>query len=895
MHPPNLDAAALTHQLARLFASGRERRPLIAVYGTCDDPRPLDLPGVGRFDVVRATSQLDLRAHLPDPTLADPARTVYLVPWTDKLPLDVASRFSRDGEVFRVDEAVRLSRLFTAPFETVDADAVTSRLAAWLLHTPPAAPLPSPGGRLTHHALWTTWLRHTWGLDLDDGGLSTLLAWAAANAHGPRLAAQLGHSAATGVQAELETLLSRRFGEPAPAILRAWLHERGTSLLGFAVLCETLARRTDDRALATWLALKAEPFLGARTDAGQRRTILTRLADLVAPTLAELHRTNQRDALRAALDAADTLADEHVHAALIASARLLSSWHMRLDALGKLLADAARAPDDDALARADEALRSLENHDRPKYSRDSRAAAELTRAEAGVRLLAWLVRRTDDPATSADALARWYIDEGSWLDRARQTARGADTGPFGAGVTAILARVDDARRSLDRTFAASLVDRRPGPAIPLADALERVALGFLRGRPSRRLLTIVLADMAWTHALELLGSLDDDASRWGPLAWHGLDTPVPCPAVLATIPAISPLCRATLLSGRPAPRGVLPTTGAEPKRLAEHRTLTTALSGNAPLFIRPAHIDSAGADVLAQIRDPQTRLVTIVLDTHAAAHSWRARAIRPLFELLDAAQSSRRAVLLTSDHGRIPGEPPRLKTPARWRPWTADTTIQPHETAFPSESAWTPRGARGVLVVHDDTHRPESPGDHGGATLAEVVTPMTLLGWEAMADEHDDPALKIHAAAPPRWWHLHVDVPPVPLTPPPRRKLIRPQLEPQLALPTLAPPPDDPSTHHPLTRRLLASPIFEARIREPSQRVQAEQLLEALLRHGNAASDELLGALLRIPARRVGGFVARASEVLNVDGYPVVHHDPISRRAELHVERLQTCFELESP
>jgi len=919
MHPPNLDPAALAHQLARMFAGGRERRPLIAVHGTCDDPRPLDLPGVGRFEVVRADSELDLRARMPEPSLAAPARTVFLISWTHQLPLDIAGRFSRDGQVFRVDDEVRLSRLFTAPFETIDADALTSRLAAWLLAAPPPTPLPSPGGRLTFHALWTTWLRHTWGLDLDEGGLSGLLAWAAGNAHGPRLAAALTAGAAAGVQAELESLLSRRFGEPAPSILRAWLHERGTTLLGFAILCETLAAKADDdRALHTWLALKAEPLLGARADAGPRHKLMHRLAGLVAPTLGELGRTDQRVALRAALDAADALADDHVREALIDSRRLLSSWHQRLAALGRLLAEAAARPSRDGLARAVAELRELEKHDRPHYSRDGRAAAELARAEAGVRLLAWLVDRDDAsaaglsaPARRAEGLARWYVAEGGYLDRARQAARGADGEGFGAGVAAVLAHVDAARRALDRRFAEGLVawsaDRGPELAVPLAGALERLALDYLRARPARRLLVVLLADMPWPHALDLLTSLDEDASRWAPLAWPDPDALGAHPAVLAPVPATAALCRAALLSGRAAPKGVLPPAGGEARQLAEHPGLAALQPGVTPaLFVRPAHADSAGREVLAQLRDPRARLVVVILDGLPAhdgdpSRPWQARAIRPLFELLDAAQASGRAVLLASDHGRIPadrGAAPggrAARSGARWRPWTADATVQPHETAFPAEAAWSPRDARGVVVVHDDQHRPSQPGDHGGATLAEVVTPMILLGWEGMDDEHDDPALALRAVAPPRWWHLPDQ--PLARPEPPRRKPARPRPEPQLPLLPLTPTPApaDPGARHPLTARLLAAPVFEARAGASSHRDKALRVVDALLRHGNAAGDEHLGALLGVPARRVGGFVALASEVLNVDGYAVLRHDPVARRSELHARLLAHCFELERP
>ncbi len=931
MHAPTLDLAIITHQLARMYAGGQKHRSLIAVHGRCDDPRPIVLPGVGRFAVVLVDSELDLRRLLHEPSHGEPTPTVYLVPWLEHLPLDVAGRFAHDGRVFRVDAEVRLSRLFTDPFETIDPDVLTSKLAAWLLQEPPQAPLPSPGGRLTLRALWNTWLRTTWGIDLDESGPGGFLAWAASNGHGPRLAQALESAAAAGVQTELEATLGRRFGEPAPAIFNAWLQERGTPLLGFAILCETLVPRShEDRALRTWLALKAAPFLGPRVHANQCHRLLQRLAELVPPTLAELARAQQRVALRAALEAADTLADEHVRAALIDSPRLLSSWQQRLAALGRLLKDAAPAPAHATLDRAVLALRALEQHDRPRYSRDGRAAAELARAEAGVRLLAWLLARTDPPAAHsmhpgerAEQLARWYIDEGSYLDRVRQAARGASTDPFGIGVTTLLARVEDERAQLDRQFAESLATvphgRNPGQTIALADALERIAVRFLEDGSDRRVLVVLLADMAWRQAIDLLASLDDDASRWAPLAWHGLhgsrsDT-VPCPVVLGTIPSIAPLGRSALLSGRPAPPGVLPTTGDDALRIAEHRGLARLHAGSAPaLFLRHALDASVGSDVLAQIRDPRARLVTVVLDaidaslvedTHTAS-PWRARTIRPLFELLDAAQAAGRAVLLTTDHGHISAD--RLErteetTPrggARWRPWMPGATVSPHETPFLAEHAWAPRGAQGVLVIHDERHRHDTTStqarEHGGATLAEVVTPMFLLGWEGMDSELDDPELALKAATPPRWWHLHLEPPPVR---PPREsrrpRPVRNDPQPQLTLLALTPDPPPPAAdggYQPLTRQLLASPIFAVRAAEPRQREQTILAIEVLLRHGAAASEDILGPALGIAARRVGGFIVKASEILNVDGYAVLAYDPIARRAELHLERLLHCFEL---
>ncbi|MCY1059698.1 BREX-2 system phosphatase PglZ [Nannocystis sp. SCPEA4] len=921
MQPPSLTLSALSHQLARMFAGGREHRPLIAIHGVCDDPRPIDLPGVGRFEVVLADSELGLRRQLHEPGQAAPRRTVYLVPWTARIPLDVAGYFAHDGRVFRIDTEVRVSHLFTAPFETIDPEVLSSKLVAWLLRVPPPASLPSPGGRLTFKGLWDTWLQHEWGLDLDTSGLSTLLAWAAGNGFGPRLAAALGHEAAAGVQSELEAILDRRLGEPATAIFRAWLADRGAMLLGFAILCETLAPKSDhDQSLRTWLALKAETFLGAKGEAQQRRKLLHRLGGLASPTLGELRRSPQRSVLRAALDAAEALADDHVRHALIDSPRLLSSWQQRLAALGRLLSRAAAAPTHQQLDQAIAVLRSLENHDRPRYSPDGRAAGELARAEAGVRLLAWLVACSDSShvpkASSADALARWYVDEGAYLDSARQTARGPAGDPFGTGVAAVVARIDDERRELDHRFARALVDKTVGDAvIPIAHALDALAVRFLHDRPARRLLVVLLPAMAWTQTLELLASLDEDASRWGPLAWHGLPearSGVPCPAVLAAIPSVAAISRSALLAGKPVPAGLFPDPGGDRKRLAEHRGLARLSPGGPPpLFHRRALDDSAGTEVLAQLRDPHARFVGVILDATDSARDleapqtsvWRARSIRPLFELLDAAQASGRAVLLASDHGHVPAgrlQPTGERNPrasARWRPWQAGAAIHGYETAFSGDDAWSPRGAQGVIVVHDEEHRhtpaSASPGESGGATLAEVVTPMCLLGWEGMDSDHDDPTLSIRPAVPPPWWHLHLE-------PQPPREIRRSRPAPKDTGPQLPLLPETPvapastgDSGHPILRQLLASPIFAARAIEPRQHDLARRAVEALLALGQSAEDNALASTLGLPARRVAGFIVTASEVLNVDGYAVLQYDSHNRRAELHLQRLIHCFELE--
>lgn len=934
---PELTSADVRAQLERMYAEDRKHRPLIAIHGTCAHPEPVELRDGRRFDIIPVRSELDLRRQLPgvDDTVTP---TVFLVPWTSKLPLDVAGRFSHTGRVFRIDAELRLARLFTTPFETIDHDVLESRLAGWLLRQPPTRLLPAVGGRLTRDGLWDAWLEGIWAIDLANSGPSALLAFAAVNAQGPQFAAALAHPDAAGVLAEFEAQLERRLGSPTPAIARAWMLGRGESLLAFAVLCETLAPKAASNETArTWLATQAPQFLGA-VPSDRALQLLNRLAALVGPTFGELGRQNQRSVLRSVLDRAEEIVIDVIRPHLEGSIRLLSAWRLRLDRLGEALLAAAAKPTHEALQTAHAAYKALEQHDRARYSTESRAMLELARAEAAVRLLAWLVARPDQAAREALSrpekaarLGRWYAEEGGYLDNARRVARGPADGRFGEGVAAILERIDAARRALDLEFAEALqawaISQNPSQVIPIHDVLARIAVPFLAEHPERRLLVLLLDGMAWTQAVEVLDSLAEDVnSPWAPLAWHGLPGHSVggglVPPVFAGVPSITTVSRSAFFAGKQMPDGANLNTGKDPEHLAKHTALRRLLPGaTAPkLFLRDAFDPGGGAnsDILAEIRDPHARLVAAVInaiDSSLAGDAqqssgWKARNIRPLYDMLDAAQAAGRAVLLVSDHGHVPGD--RLEwagtrvggAGARWRPWTDDATIQDYEVAFgKGQYIHTTRGHRGVIVIADDSHRyttkANHAGEHGGATLAEIVAPALLLGWEGMGTLHGDHALEVRRLTPPRWWYFDIDPPPI-REPSKRPSKAKPEkTNPQLDL-GVEPPPAQPqpaadrgsAPAQPLARRLAESAIFLARVPE-NRRVEVLRAVDYLLQRREPAAQDAFGAAVQIAARKVPGLVSHLAESLNVDGYAVIHYDAIGRQVILNVERLKQSFELQ--
>ena len=58
------------------------------------------------------------------------------------------------------------------------------------------------------------------------------------------------------------------------------------------------------------------------------------------------------------------------------------------------------------------------------------------------------------------------------------------------------------------------------------------------------------------------------------------------------------------------------------------------------------------------------------------------------------------------------------------------------------------------------------------------------------------------------------------------------------------------------------------------------------------AAEGAFAAALKIPSWRVGGFVAKLQEVLNVDGYQILRHETGAKTIHLDREKLVQQFEV---
>lgn len=927
---PRLSREDVRAELEKHYGVARHHH-LFAFFGTGEDST-VEVRSGGRFHIVPVQSELHLREMLAAYE-DDDARAAFLVPWSHEIPLDLRGRFARSGKVLRVGRESRLQRLFGVA--EVDDAARRSPLATYLLRYPPEHSFTTPSGRLTEGVLWEAWL--TQGLGVDAQGslaLDVLLGWAAADGRGPELSARVLRAPVDDGGPPLEPALlahlDARFGPAAVVVWRAWQEDRGARVLACAVLCEGYAQRSESVQL--WIRQKLKQELRPPSDADLAR-VAHALGSATEGALLHFERrvasdepTREQRRQRVYV-AADAIIDEpSVREAFRDHPRLPSSWSARLETLGLRLSVGAKARSAGDLDAATEALAGLETHEVFRKGRDLES---YKRAEMSVRLLAWLVARTDRrtegqaaPYGDAVALGLWYAEEGGYVDWARAYARGSATGAFGEGIAAVVAAADDLRLELDRRFAKGLVAwveaKRPATDIvPIDQALDRVAVPFLKGDRSRRLLVLLMDGMAWAQAVELLASLGEPGSGWGPLRWHhttaGRIGSSRVPTVFAGLPTITEVSRAAFFGGKPLAPGEPLATSKDPARFEAHRGLLSICEGNvAPRLMLRGEASSASGSAtqpaITLVEDPTRPVVGIVLNAIDASlkrdpqqhPTWSVREIRPLRDLLDAARRAGRAVLLASDHGHVPttelvtrvGE---MREGARWHA-RDDGPDDREELRFAGDGVWAPKGRPNVALLTTDRQRfghAPNAGEHGGASLAEVVAPCLLLGPVTGGPE-DDEGQEVVGAHVPDWWLLRVTsaTPSLASAPPPRRrKKSSPQLELLAHVAPAEPPPAPLLARDPATHPLMKSKVFLAVTKKDAQ-TRVVRAVTFLHEMRGAASVEMFAAAMGEITWRASGLVAGLQEVLNVDGYQVLSMDHVHKQVRLDVAKLEQLFEV---
>lgn len=941
MSIPKLEARDIRTQLEEVFAPGKAHaHHLLALYGRGEND-VIDTSSAGSFTVIPVASELELRRALPK--RHDPAdRTVFLVGWPDaELPPDIAGRFAKRGRIVRIGPDARLRQLFGGA--EVTSDVIASPLGRYLAAQDDRPVLPVGGGRVVPHVAWNAWLAHAWKVDVAGGlALDSLLVWAARNAHGTSFTETMKRPEAAGLRNALLEHLGRPdvLGPAGPFVWRAWETGRGGQLLELAILLDALWQggKPVDTTVEVWLSTVCGQNLGFDPTREPEAIEALRLA---VPGALRILRHTAKERVQPLLRSAEAwVTHDKIRMELERSKHLPIAWQLRLQGLGRHLGQVAAGPSREHVEAAVERLGGLRSHDQIT---DDAHTRDFERAEMACRLLSFLATRTDQrlaitaaPESAAEAYGRWYADEGGYIDWARQWARGATANTdFGRGVAAVLARVDQIRTELDRAFARALpawleVKRTARHLLPIEQAAARTVIPFLEGQGGpeglsepRRLLLLLMDGMAWPQAVELLGSLGEGSRPWSPIAFNQqviTARPTMHLPVVAMMPSITQVSRVAFFEGKAPASGKVHGTTDDARRWRDRKDIGRFFAGaDAPQLLLKGdgfgRDGSAAPEALTLVRDASQPVVAIVInaiDDHLKAgtqedRDWTVGRIGALRDLLEAAREAGRAVLLASDHGHVPGD--RLTEfvagskdgGARWRPWLGpNDKVADYELALPGQHAWTPKGAQGVVGLIDDTrsYRPQQhAGEHGGASLAELIAPAVFIGWDGMTDglaAHRDPALQLCAENKPAWWTFDVVLSEEERAAPASRKPRKPKVVVQDQLTLIAapsPPPQVPSSIRDKVAELRKSSVLQKLAATEERREEVLRAVQALLERRGVASQDAFAAAMGKPRFRVPGLVSTLSEILNVDGTPVLRYDPVAQQVHLNEAQLWQSFE----
>lgn len=711
----------------------------------------------------------------------------------------------------------------------------------------------------------------------------SLLAWSRTTA-GPRRFAELKDVE----RDELKKWLGEVAGPAVPVLLALAETGRGADAMALGLLGAALR----DPAASPDTVLAVGGLFG---QARPRRAELTAFTDSVEGTLIRwISEARSSDSARqrvfAVLDRADELArDAGLTTGLAASRFLPSSFAAQL---GAVIAAARQSPD-----AGENELADLKGHALAGLFPDRVRVAEMA-----VRLARWL--RLPVPAVTgvAAGVAAHGADWG-WADRALTVLWSGDPGgdrEAARHLRALYAEGRDRREALDEAFARQLegwtlhaTAQQPGGALVVENVLETVVRPLAAGVPP---LLIVLDGMNSAVAAQL----GEETEREG---WREI---IPRPAqgepaqrlaAVTTLPSVTQVSRASLLTGAAVAGGQSAEssgfTAFWRKRRKDAALFHKAsIGGDAGHFLAPELLLALASDAVVGV---VLNTIDDALDSGQQGQrtAWSLHDVTYLRELLAAARSYGRPVVLTSDHGHVlerePGSAPvEVDGPvgsARWRP---GTDAREGEVSL--------RGPRvldgdGTIVApwrENIRYSGRRAGYHGGAALAEVTVPVLVLAPSAeLAPQGWDPLPREQAA--PSWWRASaatateaepVTAGEVPSSKPKQSKT--PKQSEGLFTDADVVTADGRGGEEPLAAplslgdKVVASEVYEAQkayVRKAPEAKIVAAVIDELVAAGGTMSPAALAAAISATGRvrrNIEGFVATVQRLLNVEGYPVL-------------------------
>jgi hypothetical protein len=686
----------------------------------------------------------------------------------------------------------------------------------------------------------------------------------------------------------LANWLERSVGPVAAIVFRLVRAGQATDAIPFGLAAaELFAKDTRHQAIVAARVRAEERFLGGRAPSEASLRTFGEAAESLTLRWSE---NGHADDAQAMCDRAEQILRELGAGDLPGDSKILDAGlDARINALGGQIALALPVPRPADLAAAENALGRLHEH-----RRSGTRAAEIAACVAALRLARWLAAEEVAPATVADAALR-HVRCWAWVDRALALIWSADTirtPPVGSVYAALYEAVRERRAVLDRAFAQRLGTWSPaaGPTDDLLLAenlLERIARPLTERKAP---LIIVVDGMSAADACELAEEIT--ASRtWAEVGRHDGGRE----GALAVLPSATTFSRTSLLCGQLR-------SGSQPQERAGFAAYWQGRK--AVLFHKAGLAAGAGAvlseDVHAAISD-SAAVVGVVLNTiddalrdgrEGSAPSWQLRDVTYLRELLSAAASAGRPVILTSDHGHVidrgDGIHPVTSDSARYRPGEpgdGEVLISGPRVLFPGGKVVEPWDER-------VRYAPRRAGYHGGASLAEMITPVLVFVPSGSPSPKEWTYYNSPSLHEPTWWNpgtAPAAQPPTATRAPSARK------------PTKKPPRQDDALfgadeipgQGTLGERVVGSGPYLAQrgfVRKAPDDAAVAAIVDGLAAAGGKLPVAAVATLAGQPPFRMAGYLTQLGRLLNVDGYPVIGDSDGGRTVDLNVRLLTEQF-----
>lgn len=865
-------------QIRALVEEVRLKDPSARVIGVRAEPvwaSPTPIPvGEGSVEVRSCPSVLAVRA-----AIADHARSNgLLVVLTDcdehELGLDVTTRLAKRRLLSLDPWALLRARMGVSGLDP--AFIAEQWLADALLHHEPRGGWPpTQSGFLDVDAAWRV-LRHHWlGLTAEQVDLSAVVGWLAA---GEGLVALRA-----AAESDLVHCLNRiefDAGAPAKELVEMALDGRGDDIVPLGLAAAVVFGDPTPSAPETARVAEARIHFAYRVGDRQIDTVAARLwADAAHTHTARAKATHGISAVEAWFGRAEQiLHDVGAYDRAIVSDWLPAGFEQRLARVGELLGRYLDEPSSPLLESVEAAVEIARRH---AVATERPGNARIETLDSALRLARRRLEPAAPPAPSLATAAICFAADSAFVDRCRLDLHAGDREP---ALVAVLGRLlfdhDEQREAENRRFGellaawSALEPTAPEPSdrlLPIERVLD-VEVGPLAALAP--VLLIVADGMSQPVASEVVEDLD--RTGWVPLAPETGQLP----QIVAMLPTVTEVSRASLLSGRPC-TGL---ASAEKTAFAADPGLRgVSAAGPPPALFHKAEITSPdGAALSVQLRaaigDTTRRVVGVVVNTiddHLARGQqlrvrWTSGAIAPLDALLAEAAAAGRVVVMTSDHGHIIDHGtvyrPVNDAGERWRPAVTPPSDGELEVTGPRVLL----GGDRIIAPWTERLRYGTPkhGYHGGLTPQEVLVPFVVLaradsipaGWEPTRQTT------------PAWWQrTAVEPEPVLLQPITTRA---PVLH-RSSVPTLfdeepPSPPEEPGW----IAALFASEVYASQRaaagRQALDNDRARALLSALDRRGATALLDALAVDADVPVLRIRGAITSLRRVLNVDGYDVV-------------------------